>query len=324
MSARLAVAIGTALLSAAGCSSDPLATSPGAGGAGQGGTGGEAPVPVLDPKLFDCTASAPPERTTPVPFECVVDRGCETSLVTGHRGCGGQIGIIAPENTLAAVRAAIALGIELIETDPRPTSDGVLVNVHDTSVDRTTDGSGEVAEMTLAEVQALSIDASAYAGDFGCERIPTIEEVLLEARGKVHVLLDANKTDRVDLLVQAVQATDTLGWAIFDTSSIDKIDEALLLEPELMTMIRVEDEVALSAALSHFEGHPPVIVELSGGLELAEAVLAAGHRPFANAFGTDVAAGLDDDPSLYAPVFDAGVRIVQTDRPDLVLRFLGR
>lgn len=262
-----------------------------------------------------------------VPASCATDPLCKTRLVSGHRGAGGELGVIAPENTLSSVRAAVALGVDFIETDPRPTKDGVLVNMHDTSVTRTTDGTGEVDQMTLAEVQALAIDAGELQGDFSCERVPTIEEVLAAAKGKVHVLLDANKTDRVDLLVAAVQKTGTVDWVLFDTDSVDKIDEAIALEPALRTMIRVADEAELDSELKHFAAHPPVIVEIhSGGSakEMAPAIHAAGNRALQDMFITDLAAGLDDDPSLYGQLFDLGVDIGQTDRPDLMLRYLGR
>jgi glycerophosphoryl diester phosphodiesterase len=324
---RLRAAIAAvALAGLAGCGDD----ASGAGGAGAGaGAGGGAGggAPVLDPATFDCTAQGTPERTSPIPVACETDPACAERLVSGHRGAGGQIGVIAPENTLSSVRAAIVLGIDFIETDPRPTQDGVLVNMHDPTVDRTTSGTGDVAEMTLAEIQALSIRSDGFAGDFSCDRVPTIEEVLAAARGRVHVLLDANKTDRVDLLVGAVHATDTLAWAIFDTDDVAKIDEALALEPELLTMIRVGTPEELDGELTHFAAHPPVIVELHDGApidQMIPLVHRAGNRVLTDAFVTDVAAGLDGDEQLYGPLFEMGIDIVQTDRPDLVLAYLGR
>lgn len=302
--------------------------SAGAGGTGgEGGTGGGGGVPGIDPGLFDCTAAKVPERVNPNAVECATDVGCKTKLVTGHRGVGGELGVIAPEDTLAAVRAAIVLGIDFVETDPRPTKDGVLVNMHDPEVDRTTDGTGLVEEMTLAEVQALHLNSDEFAGDFSCERVPTLEEVLLAARGKVHVLVDANKTDQVALLVDAIQKTDTVDWAIFDTSSLDKIDAALALEPALHTQIRVSTEAELSAALEHFAAHPPIIVEISGGGDpatMVPAIHAAGNRAFIDVFVTDVGAGFSGDPALYQDTWDLGLDIVQTDRPDLVLQSIGR
>ena len=162
-------------------------------------------------------------------------------------------------------------------------------------------------------------------GDFSCERIPTLEQILSAARGKVHVLIDANKTDRVDLLVAAVQATDTLDWAIFDTSSVDKIDQALAIEPNLFTMIRVESPEQLATQLEHFADHPPVIVEVNeGSVEMLDAVHAAGHRALLDLFVIDVAVSFSGDLSAYEPNFANGLDIGQTDRPDFVLQYLGR
>lgn len=309
-----------------GCTNDPPSTSGNTGGNGGGGAGGGG-MGVMDPGLFDCSAKTSPMRVSTVPPACVADPACTTRMVSGHRGAGGQIGVIAPENTLSSVRAAIAVGIEFIETDPRPTLDDVLVNMHDTSVDRTTDGTGEVANMTLAQVQALKIDSTKYAGDYSCDRVPTIEEVLLEARGKIHVLLDANKTDRIDLLVDAVHKTNTLDWAIFDTDSVEKIDAALAMEPKLLTMIRVASLDEFNTEWTHFAAHPPVIVEIhdtAQTAEIAALVHAQQSKTLTDMFGTDVGAGLADDPSFYGSVYEMGIDIGQTDRPDLVLRYLGR
>ncbi|MBK8256939.1 MAG: glycerophosphodiester phosphodiesterase family protein [Polyangiaceae bacterium] len=295
------------------------------GSGGSGGTAGGAPI--VDPALFDCTASKPPVRTNSIPTACATDPTCTTKLVSGHRAAGGELGVIAPEDTVAAVNAAVVLGIDFVETDPRPTKDGVLINLHDPTVDRTTFGTGEAAQMTLAEIQALELKTSEYAGDFSCARIPTFEEVLTAAKGKVHVLVDANKTDQVALLVEAIQKTDTLEWAIFDTDSVEKIDQALALEPALLTMIRVADLNELNTELAHFAAHPPVIVEVHDGADggaLTPAIHDANNRALVDVFVTDVGAGLSDDPSLYDEAWAPGFDMLQTDRPDLVLRNLGR
>ncbi|HEX7127626.1 MAG TPA: glycerophosphodiester phosphodiesterase family protein [Thermodesulfobacteriota bacterium] len=103
-------------------------------------------------------------------------------LVIAHRGASGY----APENTLAAFRAAIALGADMIELDVHPTADGRLAVIHDESIDRTCDGRGFVREMTLAEIK--SFDAGAWWGPgFAGERVPALEEVLALTRGRVQV-----------------------------------------------------------------------------------------------------------------------------------------
>lgn len=308
------------------CGDDTSAGGAAAGGSaaagGEGGAAGGAPSLPIDPRVFDCSRPSDPERVTKIPIACATDRACTEKLVSGHRGASH----LAPEDTVSGVFAAVALGADFVETDPRPTSDGHLVNLHDPTVDRTTDGTGDASDLTLAEIQALHVDTTGLTGDFACEHVPTLQEILTAARGRIHVLIDANKTDRVDLLVGAIQETDTVEWAIFDTSSVDKIDEALALEPGLHTMIRIDDATQLEDQLAHFAEHPPVIVEIGQSPDtLVPAVHAEGHRALLDLFGTDIAVGLaGDDVSLYGPIFDTGLDIGQTDRADLVLRYLGR
>ena len=90
--------------------------------------------------------------------------------VIAHRG--GTVG--TSENTLAAFENAIALGVDWLEMDVQRTRDGVPVVIHDTTVDRTTDGTGRVGDLTLAQLRALD------AG--GGERIPTFAEVIALAK----------------------------------------------------------------------------------------------------------------------------------------------
>ncbi len=93
--------------------------------------------------------------------------------VAGHRGWPARY----PENTMESYEAAAALGVDQIELDVRCTLDGALVLIHDAKVDRTTDGTGEVAKMPLTEIRALDAGSWKDARFAGC-RIPLWEELL--------------------------------------------------------------------------------------------------------------------------------------------------
>src|ERR1700680_1734715 len=100
-------------------------------------------------------------------------------LVVAHRGASG----FAPENTLAAFRAAAEMGAGYIETDLQLTRDAHLVAIHDETLERTTDGRGPVSGATLEELRR--VDAGSWfrgSRNFAGERIPTIEEVLAFGR----------------------------------------------------------------------------------------------------------------------------------------------
>jgi glycerophosphoryl diester phosphodiesterase len=97
-----------------------------------------------------------------------------------HRGASGNY----PENTLIAFQKALEIGVDEIELDLYLTKDGHLIIMHDSTVDRTTDGTGAISDLTLAEIKAL--DAGGVFGEqFRGERVPTWEEALELVQGKV-------------------------------------------------------------------------------------------------------------------------------------------
>lgn len=113
--------------------------------------------------------------------------------VIGHRGAAG----LAPENTLESFREAMTLGAEVLELDVHLTADGHVVVMHDPKVDRTTDGRGPIAAMTLAQLRALDAGAR-FSRDGGRTRpwagrgvrVPTLE-ALLEEFPRVPLMIDA-------------------------------------------------------------------------------------------------------------------------------------
>jgi glycerophosphoryl diester phosphodiesterase len=100
-------------------------------------------------------------------------------LNIAHRGASGRF----PENTLNAFGAAIDVGAQMCELDVQITSDGAVGEIHDETVDRTTDGRGVVRAMTLDELKRLDAGAR-YGSEFTGERIPTLDEVLAMTDGR--------------------------------------------------------------------------------------------------------------------------------------------
>src|ERR1044071_6548268 len=110
----------------------------------------------------------------------IAAHGQTTVAVISHRGEHLQ----HPENTMPAYRAAVEADADFIETDVRTTSDGKLVIMHDASVDRCTNGQGEVAAMTFDEIRKLDAGAK-VGGAFRGTMVPTFDEVLEFAHGKI-------------------------------------------------------------------------------------------------------------------------------------------
>lgn len=105
--------------------------------------------------------------------------------IAAHRGGHQQL----PENSLAAIDAAIAQGATIVELDVRSTKDGVLLLMHDKTVDRTTSGKGLISELTFAEVQQLYL-RDEPRGKLSQHRVPTFEEALRACKGKVILDID--------------------------------------------------------------------------------------------------------------------------------------
>ncbi len=154
-------------------------------------------------------------------------------LLCGHRGAR----VHAPENTMAGFELAARLGADLIELDVRLSSDGALVIIHDATVDRTTNGSGRVAELTWAELQAL--DAGIRFGEaFAGQCVPSLQEVLDWARGLVYLA--------VEIKVPAPVAPDVLvriAEVIRDAGMADQVTMHHIPQPDISVVREVDPAI---------------------------------------------------------------------------------
>ena len=123
-----------------------------------------------------------------------------------HRGYSKA----APENTLAAYGKAIELQPDFMECDVRQTKDGQVIVIHDKSVDRTTNGKGLVADMTMAELRQL--DAGSWFGpEFAGERLPTLEEALDLAKGKTVLVIEIKEAGSEDQVIRIIKSREMSG-----------------------------------------------------------------------------------------------------------------
>jgi len=150
-------------------------------------------------------------------------------LVISHAACGGH----APANTLQGVRKAIELGSDAIEVDVQTSADGVPVLMHDLTVDRTTGGSGAVAEMPLDELRAL---------DIGGEPVPTLAEVLALTKDSVLLVMEIKQPGIEESVSRVVDEANAAGevmtWSFFPNAlegmraADPGLPSALLVAPE--------------------------------------------------------------------------------------------
>ena len=224
--------------------------------------------------------------------------------VVGHRGAAGLL----PENTLAGFRRAIELGVDAVECDVRLTADGTLVVIHDNTVDRTTNGSGAVEEMDLADVQALD------AG--GGEPPPTFEQLLDVVGGECGLFceLKGKGTD-----IPAAEAVATRGLTsdvLFISFSWKRAISVRKVIPEarlgLLRSVPRKNDIEFASAVG-FE---------SFGLHHVNVSLTTVREVRKEEMQLNV--WTPNRPEHLRAMLTLGADIITTDRPDVLMGLLGR
>ena len=233
--------------------------------------------------------------------------------VIAHRAGRG----IMPENTLAAIRNAIALGVDYVELDIRATRDGKLVIMHDRSVDRTTDGEGNVKDLTLDEIRALDAGAK-FNAKYAGEKVPTFDEVLTLCRDKVYIYVD-HKEAPTQQVFDAIKARK-MEKQVVVYNGTEGLQEWKRIAPHIPVMPSLPDEYRKPGGVAAYRKILPAEV-LDGNLvewtkELADDAHAAGAKVYVDNLGPN------DNPAGFRKAITMGVDGIQTDYPDQLLKTL--
>jgi glycerophosphoryl diester phosphodiesterase len=201
-------------------------------------------LPVLAVLVSACsTTPVPPPPSAPERWLADVDlaayldcaREQDVTLLQAHRA-GDRAG--AAENSLGAIEASLADGAVFMEIDVARTADGVLVLMHDRTVDRTTNGAGTVTQLSYADFAALQLED--LNGDLVSEAPPTLAAVLeaLDGRGIAQIDL---KDIGMPTIAAAIQAADAVDRSIVITYSIEDAIALHWMLPELMFSVGIDD-----------------------------------------------------------------------------------
>lgn len=220
-------------------------------------------------------------------------------IITGHRGALG----IEPENTLRSFRRAVADGCDELELDLRVTADGELVVLHDATVDRTTNGTGEVGSLTLAQVRALDAGLG--------ERVPTWRETV--AAVGVRFQAEVKAEAAVPLLADSLRADPSLAARTLVTS----------FHPEILLAARRAFPGVTTGRI--FGRTTPDVLALTRAAEATWAL--CGITGLTSAFVAELqAAGLSvtawpvPDAATLLRAVELGVDGITTDNPHLLTR----
>ena len=296
-----------------------------------------------------CAAKVVPSDANRICAEFQKPAGTQV-LVAAHRGLAGHsTGAWEkyPENSLAAIARSIELGIDIVEVDVRKTKDGQLILMHDANVDRTTDGTGVITNLTLAEMKQLHLKlgvggTNAAVSD---QRVPTLEEVMLLAKDKCMVNLD-KAWIIVPECCTVLKKTGTTRQAIFKSSYAAArcaLDFSELNPPVLFMPIVLHKkgwEKKKDQGWTQIEPYTrqlhPCAFELvfvsDADPIVAPDIIARikqhGARAWINTLWDDLAAGHTDAKSLTDPsvgwgwAVARGANVIQTDEAERLLEYL--
>ncbi len=277
-------------------------------------------LPLLTASCAGPGATSAPTATPPLAA------GKQVQCV-GHRGAAG----LAPENTLGAFAKGIEAGVDAIECDVHLSADGALIVMHDPNVSRTTDGTGDIPSLTLAELQKLNAAAKFSGGWPTKEPVPTLAEVLALAKGKVDVQIEI----KVPALggypgierkvAEAVAAAGMTEHVLVICFKLDTLRAIHAADPRLRTGYLVSEStvpsqwlVSRSAMLDALQENEVGFLGSSAAFLSPELVQAAHERGLQVGVWTIDTAG---DMRRFAAM---GVDAITTNRPDVLRQALGR
>ena len=232
--------------------------------------------------------------------------------VSAHRGAPPH-GL--PENSLEAFEYALNHAPVLVETDVRRTADGVLVLMHDETLDRTTTGTGRLDATTFAGLRRVRLVADSVVTPY---RVPTLAEALAWVEGRAVLMLDVKRDVPYPELVAAIRQAGAADRVAVITYSLADHARLAALAPELSVSATVETQDDLDALVASGLDLDRVIAWTGVGVPDPAVVArlhALGIRAQAGAFGAIDAAAQDAaSPAPFRALLDTGADVIASDR----------
>ena len=281
--------------------------------------------------MSSCTSQPTPTRAEKIRTQLLT---CDESsvIVVAHRADWRNY----PENSLEAIQSAIDMGVDMLELDVQRTKDGVLILMHDQKLDRTTTGQGNIAETTWEEISKLNLKD--HKGEVTSYKVPKLEDALLLCKDRIMINLD--KADRYfDEVFALLDKTGTGDLIVMKGGQpADQVREKFgkyLDRVIYMPIVTINDEASEQTINAFMEDMKPVAFELcySNAQSPVPAKLKTSLKGrtllWYNTLWDWLCAGHHDDLAVedldgtYGFMIDSlGARILQTDRPQLMLEYL--
>ena len=248
-----------------------------------------------------------------------------------------------PENSLAAMEGAIAMGVDMVEIDVQRTKDGVLVCCHDNSVDRTTTGSGKVKDLTSDYIATLKLKTKQGVTEYG---MPTLAQALDLCKDRVLINIDKGM-NYYDQIQQMLAERDMVKQVVIKSSK-KPTTVAKYLAKHSQNMLYMP---IINYRAKNWEKHGPLFESylasdiptiayeicwdssLKGERKIFNRVIKSGAKLWVNTLWDSICGGKErsfadnnalngNEHKIYGTLLKYGVTMIQTDRPQLLLDYL--
>jgi glycerophosphoryl diester phosphodiesterase len=234
-------------------------------------------------------------------------------IVIAHRGNHVNV----PENTLASIKQAIKAGADYVEVDLRTSSDGYMVLQHDKTVDRMTDGKGNVKDLTLAELKKLKV-ADKNNPSRKTYRIPTFDEVLKACKDKINIYLDFKDASVAETWKQIQEAGMEKQVAVY-VNAVSQYKEWRQTAPGVPVIASAIEQVKDKDQLALFLNQ--VTLEVLDNVYDKDMIAVANDNNVAVWLDAE---SKDEGPEIWKPILDKGVQGIQTDHPQELVEYLNK
>ena len=253
--------------------------------------------------------------------------------VISHRGDWRN----TPENSIRAIQNCIDLGVNMVEIDIKKTKDNELILLHDKTLDRTTTGKGLPQDYTLAEIKQMRLRNG--AGVATSHQIPTLEEAMIVAKGKIWVNIDKGY-DYFDLVEKVLEKPGTTQQVLIKAGlpyqKVVAENKAVLDKLFFMPIIDMANPDAMTMVEEYIKNMQPKAFEvcftqIDQALQnVLDRIQKSGSKVWINTLWPSLCAGLNDDraveenqqDSIWGKVIEMGASFIQTDRPKELVNYL--
>jgi glycerophosphoryl diester phosphodiesterase len=233
----------------------------------------------------------------------------KTVVVIAHRGEH----LHHPENTIPAFQSAVDAGADFFELDVRTTSDGKLVLMHDATVDRMTGGKGDVAKLAFEDLRKLEVGVNLGPG-FAGTRIPTFDEALTLAQGKIGVYIDSKRISAADA-VAAVRSHNMEDRVVVygDPKYLKEVGQ---LSPKMKLMPEAKNPATLRTLIDSLALKVAAFDASDFNDETIWVARDARVEIYVDRLGAA------DNPAGWQDAVDRGAAGIQTDHPAELVQYL--